>query len=179
MCVFQQVRHQNDIYDVNTFVKPSAYDTRYFILSFEYRSHVIRCNGILIVSTTTKCASLYWVRFFLSTCPHIKWMYVWALRWYVCYAANVSDGIISNTNSIYLVNITISTYPLAILLIPIFNLKSRYYFHYWNLVIWTKPSVYAHCCLVTPYGDRDLGQHWLRLWLVTWRHQAIAWTRDD
>ena len=32
------------------------------------------------------------------------------------------------------------------------------------------------CGLVTPYRDRDLGQHWLRQWLVTWRHQAIIWT---
>ena len=33
--------------------------------------------------------------------------------------------------------------------------------------------------LVTPYGDRDLGQHWLRQWLVAWRHQAITWTNVD
>ena len=30
------------------------------------------------------------------------------------------------------------------------------------------------CGLATPYGDRNLGQHWLRLWLVAWRHQAIT-----
>ena len=33
--------------------------------------------------------------------------------------------------------------------------------------------------LVTPYGDIDLGQHWLMQWLVAWRHQAIAWTNAD
>ena len=33
-----------------------------------------------------------------------------------------------------------------------------------------------HWGLVTPYGGIDLGQHWLRLWLVAWQHQAIAWT---
>ena len=27
-----------------------------------------------------------------------------------------------------------------------------------------------------PYGNIDLGQHWLRLWLGAWRHQAITWT---
>ena len=53
----------------------------------------------------------------------------------------------------------------------------------------TKPSIWGlfcsglseltHCGLVTPYGDRDLGQHWLRLWLVAWRHQAITWTNVD
>ena len=37
----------------------------------------------------------------------------------------------------------------------------------------------THCGLVTPYGDRDLGQHWLRLWLVACRHQAITWTNVD
>ena len=36
-----------------------------------------------------------------------------------------------------------------------------------------------HYDLVTPYGDRDLGQHWLRHWLVAWRHQAINWTNVD
>ena len=28
-------------------------------------------------------------------------------------------------------------------------------------------------------GDINLGQHWLRLWLVTWQHQAITWTNVD
>ena len=37
----------------------------------------------------------------------------------------------------------------------------------------------THCGLVTPYGDRDLGQLWLRQWLVAWRHQAITWTNVD
>ena len=33
------------------------------------------------------------------------------------------------------------------------------------------------CCgLMSPYGDKDLGQHWLRWWLVAWCHQAITWT---
>ena len=36
----------------------------------------------------------------------------------------------------------------------------------------------THCGLVTPYGDVELGQHWLRFWLVAWRHQAITWTVD-
>ena len=34
-------------------------------------------------------------------------------------------------------------------------------------------------CLVPPYGDMELGQHWLRQWLVAWRHQAITWTNVD
>ena len=37
----------------------------------------------------------------------------------------------------------------------------------------------AHCGLVTPYDDRDLGQHWFRQWLAAWRHQAITWTNVD
>ena len=36
-----------------------------------------------------------------------------------------------------------------------------------------------HCGLVMPYGDMDLGQHWLRQWLVAWWHQAITWTNVD
>ena len=35
-------------------------------------------------------------------------------------------------------------------------------------------DVLTHCGLVTLYGDRDLGKHWL-----TWRHQAITWTNID
>ena len=34
----------------------------------------------------------------------------------------------------------------------------------------------THYGLVTPYGDRDLGQHWPRKWLVAWWHQSITWT---
>ena len=40
-------------------------------------------------------------------------------------------------------------------------------------------NVLTHWGLVTPYGDRDLGQHWLRWWLVAWPHQAITWTIVD
>ena len=29
------------------------------------------------------------------------------------------------------------------------------------------------------YGDIDLGQHWLRWWLVAWQYQAITWTIVD
>ena len=28
----------------------------------------------------------------------------------------------------------------------------------------------THCGLVTPYGDRDLGQHWIRKWLTAPSH---------
>ena len=40
-------------------------------------------------------------------------------------------------------------------------------------------STLTHRPLVTPYGDRDLGQLWPRYWLVAWRHQAITWTNVD
>ena len=30
-----------------------------------------------------------------------------------------------------------------------------------------------------PYGNIDLGQHWLRWWLVAWQPQAITWTNVD
>ena len=28
---------------------------------------------------------------------------------------------------------------------------------------------------IWPHGDKDLGEHWLRLCHVAWRHQAITW----
>ena len=37
----------------------------------------------------------------------------------------------------------------------------------------------THCGLVTPYGNINLCQHRLRLWLVAWWHQAITWTNVD
>ena len=44
-------------------------------------------------------------------------------------------------------------------------------------IVYRKPrfcnSIYlTHCSIVTPYGGRDLGQHW-------WWHQAITWTNVD
>ena len=42
-----------------------------------------------------------------------------------------------------------------------------------------QPGNLNHCDLVTPYGDKDLGQHWPRQWFVAWRHQAITWTNVD
>ena len=39
--------------------------------------------------------------------------------------------------------------------------------------------VLTHWGLVTPYGERDLGQYWLRQWLVAWWYQAITWTSVD
>ena len=32
---------------------------------------------------------------------------------------------------------------------------------------------------MTPYGDMELSQTWLRYWLVAWRHQAITWFNVD
>ena len=29
------------------------------------------------------------------------------------------------------------------------------------------------------YGDQEIHQHWFRLWLAAWRHQAITRTNDD
>ena len=36
----------------------------------------------------------------------------------------------------------------------------------------------THCGLVMPFGDIDLGQHWMACCL-TGRHQAITWTNVD
>ena len=40
-------------------------------------------------------------------------------------------------------------------------------------------NCFNNCCLVTPYGDIDPGQHWLRWWFVAWGHQDISWTNVD
>ena len=40
-------------------------------------------------------------------------------------------------------------------------------------------SLNSQSLTVTPYGARELGQHWIRQWLVAWRHQAITWTKVD
>ena len=37
----------------------------------------------------------------------------------------------------------------------------------------------TYCGLATQYGQKYLGQRWLRKWLVVWRHQAIVWTDVD
>ena len=29
------------------------------------------------------------------------------------------------------------------------------------------------------YGDTELGQHWLRRWLVAWQYQAISWIKSE
>ena len=36
----------------------------------------------------------------------------------------------------------------------------------------------THCGPVMPYDDEDLGQHWLRQWLVAWWHPAITRNND-
>ena len=43
-------------------------------------------------------------------------------------------------------------------------------------VLWRGHKILTHWGLVMPYGDIDLGQHWLRWWLLAWRHQSITWT---
>ena len=43
----------------------------------------------------------------------------------------------------------------------------------------TLGRILTHWGLVTPHGDRELSQPWLRKWLVAWRHQAITWTNVD
>ena len=39
--------------------------------------------------------------------------------------------------------------------------------------------VLSHCGLVMPCSKINLDQHWLKQWLVAWRHQAITWTNFD
>ena len=39
--------------------------------------------------------------------------------------------------------------------------------------------ILMNCGLVVPYGDIDLDQHWLQLWLFNCHHQAITWINVD
>ena len=50
---------------------------------------------------------------------------------------------------------------------------------YTRLMFAVSCSELTHCGLATPYGDKELSQHWPRKWLVAWRHQAITWTNVD
>ena len=71
-------------------------------------------------------------------------------------------------------NIKYSTHPFSL---QRNDRKRHFFFISWNNFRMTRVNVkLTHCGLVTPYGDIDLGQHWLRKWLVAWRHQAINWT---
>ena len=45
----------------------------------------------------------------------------------------------------------------------------------WNLSFQWGLACLTHCGPVRPYGDINLGQLWLRWWLVAWRHKAITW----
>ena len=44
--------------------------------------------------------------------------------------------------------------------------------HYWR-------TEWAHCGLLIPYDDIELGQHCFRVRLVVWQHQAITWNNVD
>ena len=54
------------------------------------------------------------------------------------------------------------------------------YIHYkvWDSMTYPFPSL-INAAIEERYVNRDLGQHWLRKWLVAWRHQAITWTNID
>ena len=52
-------------------------------------------------------------------------------------------------------------------------------FSHW-LGTYTKWSLHmVSGIFVNSLCSRDLGQHWLRQWLVAWRHQAITWINVD
>ena len=59
-------------------------------------------------------------------------------------------------------------------------------YYYYALLMIIKKGIFSynsaaltHRVLVTPYGTRDVGQHWFRYWLVTYSRQTIAWTNAD
>ena len=48
-----------------------------------------------------------------------------------------------------------------------------------TILVYYLQLILTHWGLVTPFGDIELGHHWLRQRLVAWRHQAITWTNID
>ena len=55
-----------------------------------------------------------------------------------------------------------------------FTLNHLQKFSLWSLVkIVLSNSISTHCCLVKPFNDIDLGQHWVWWWLGSWQHQAL------
>ena len=52
-----------------------------------------------------------------------------------------------------------------------------YTYPIWYILVWF--FTLTHWGLVTPFGDIDPGQHWLRQWLVALQHQAITWANVD
>ena len=53
----------------------------------------------------------------------------------------------------------------------------------WKLDLKNLSSAYCqirnHSGQLMTYGNIDVGQHWLRQWLVAWRHKAVTWTSVD
>ena len=52
---------------------------------------------------------------------------------------------------------------------------------HWNCTGWryTPSSMTSNILNSLSSGDMELGQHWLRWWLVAWRYQAITWANVD
>ena len=70
---------------------------------------------------------------------------------------------------------TYSSNSMLLLREPIFHEYIMFQDPFYYLGLTSKICL-THCGLVTPYGDRYLGQHWLKYWLVAWWHQIITWT---
>ena len=59
------------------------------------------------------------------------------------------------------------------------KMKQAHHNQYQVTVVCIEFHFLTHWSLVMPHGDIELGWHWLKWWLVAWRHQAIAWTNVD
>ena len=55
---------------------------------------------------------------------------------------------------------------------------NQWWLDYWRIYASLVLNELTHCGLVTSCGI-DLGQHWIKLWLLGWCHQAITWTNID
>ena len=55
------------------------------------------------------------------------------------------------------------------------DVKCKYMYIFTFSQINSARHTLTHCGLVMPHGNMNLGQHWLKSWLVAWLHKAIAW----
>ena len=78
------------------------------------------------------------------------------LEWYTGALVNV-DWILKNLSEILIyTNIYFK------------QMYSKMFIKWWPFVVQASMCL-THCGQVTPYGDIDLGQHWLRWWLAAWQ----------
>ena len=107
----------------------------------------------------------------LSTCNYITAHCIWYYS-HLIYDALIKRIVINNLVISRIVTYAVCDYSIDPCYFhnavdPGYNL-----FNVSNIII-------THCGLVMSYGNKYMGQHWLRWWLVAWRHQVFTWITVD